>query len=922
MTLGIGAATLAGAGAAFADDAGSETSSASSSASSSAGSGSAHDGEARSLSSRRDAAKARRLERRAARAEARAGAAETTETEEVKGSEVAEVEVEEVEFAEVEDIGKVATGDDATDPVEVAAAALPLSAAVRREAEATDVAATAATVTSAAAAADPRVEAVVKLGSYFPESVAASPDGRYVYAGTGTVTLASGSVAVIDARTNTVKKTISTDFVVTGLAVAPNGTVYAAGIDIINEQLAVAVVGVISKSHRLTKTITLGQGTSHYMPLTVTPDGKSVVVGWGTVSSTAGYVGAVSTINTSNNRVARTVTFTGDVADLAVAPDSNTAVVAVNRYPTSLLKVDLGTGAVTAIDINAVATDALSVALTPGGVFAFVAYDGGNDDIAIVHLFSGDVVDTFAAGTASDAEKIRLSADGRTLYAIAGSVMHTIDVSSRATLDTLIVGPGVHYWSSDIALGPDGKVYLSTHYDNSIAVVSTTTANDNPVVSVLVGDPRSSTGKVKGSIVASDPNGGALTYSATAPTNGKATLRPSGAFTYTPTAQARHAAAASSAASTDSFTVTVRNASGGSTTVTVTVPIAPKNSAPAVRASVGRPDEKTGAVVGKITGRDADGDEFGFSVSVNPRRGTVVVAADGSFTYSPTQNSRLAAGAAQATRGVKQDDFVIAASDGHGAASPVSIKVRVAPIKLKTTAQELFSTMDPGTHDKLTAQLVSGSRNQTRMVVYMTGVDGDAWSGAINGSLADGIHGAAGWLNPKVSAFIDSAVEAWQPSEIMLVGFSAGGMQMQNYAAAGTYGDRIQTMVLFGAPLTKTLDEIGVKQGSSKSVLLIADLGDQVWTRWTRGYPCDITGCADHTDAENSYNADNTDKGTIYWAGKATNTHNQATYRDDAAEFDKFISRRAASYFKKPYKDWQSFAGTVIGVRTTRTVSP
>ena len=99
--------------------------------------------------------------------------------------------------------------------------------------------------------------------------------------------------------------------------------------------------------------------------------------------------------------------------------------------------------------------------------------------------------------------------------------------------------------------------------------------------------------------------------------------------------------------------------------------------------------------------------------------------------------------------------------------------------------------------------------------------------------------------------------------------------------------------------------------GSTKSALLIADLGDQTWAYGTRIL-------ADHTDAEDSYDATNTDRGTIYWAGQPTmsDTHGQATYRSAADEFDKMIARNLSTPyfadFRRPYNDWQRFGGTVF----------
>ena len=112
----------------------------------------------------------------------------------------------------------------------------------------------------------------------------------------------------------------------------------------------------------------------------------------------------------------------------------------------------------------------------------------------------------------------------------------------------------------------------------SIAAIGPT--NSPPEVGTpIVGDPNATTGVVNGQIVATDPDGNTLTYSAPATTaKGAVTVNAvSGAFTYTPTAAARNAAAsptATAAEMTDSFTATVSDGLA-SAQVVVGVPISP-----------------------------------------------------------------------------------------------------------------------------------------------------------------------------------------------------------------------------------------------------------------------------------------------------------------------------------------------------------
>ncbi len=911
LTLGIGAATLTGAGVAYAEDTGGDSST-KSPASSSAPSSSGQGGVETNFRSAVDSSDTETETEIENSSSDDVNIADDDDLESDDGDlESDDDDLDVIHLAEIDEevpqasSGEETAGDDTTGG-EGAMAAVLLQASVKRQEvvapavlNTANLATPAAAVQAAAPDVDPNLAGVVKVGPYFPEAVAASPDGRFVYAGSTNVTLTAGSIAVIDAATNTLKKTISTDFVVTGIAVAPDGRVYAAGFRPVTESVAAAVVAIINTSHRITKTITLGAGTGHYMPIVVTPDSKTVVVGWGAV--TTSYVGAITTISTSSQRVIRTTTFQGDVVDLAVTPGGKTAVVAVDRYPASVLKIDLATGATTAIDLSSITSEVRSVAVSPGGLFAFVAYGGGARDVAIVSLNSGDVLDTVAISQGGSAQKIQLSADGATLFAIEGNTLHTIDVQSRATLDSMVVGPGVRYHSTDLALGRYGRVYLATHYESSVTVVRLYPANAAPILTVTVGEPKTSTGVVDGGVAAADPNGNPVTFSVSAPSRGTVTLTKFGAFKYTPTAAARHAAAAPNGPKTDSFVVTANNGAGGVATVTVIVTIAPKNSAPTATGSAGKPNDDTGVVTGKIVGRDGDKDVLSYSMTVAPSKGSVELKSDGTFSYTPTQAARHAAGAPGAKAAVKKDSFTVTVSDGHGGTKNVAVSVTIEPRKLTTSAAKLFSTMDPYTSDKLTAQLVSTSGGKKRMVVYMTGIE--RFFNNPDSAIV-GLMGNTGWLNPIVSSFIDDAVEKWKPAEIMLVGFSNGGQQMQNYAgwSANANTKLVKSVVLFGAPLTKKADEL-----QSASSLAIIDLHDLTMFNLT------------HADAYSSYADNGSDNRTFYTSITATSgdTHGQGTYEKAAANLDAEATKRWLSAdVKKIYDSWKVFAGTIIDEKT------
>ncbi|WP_346319715.1 cadherin-like domain-containing protein, partial [Chitinophaga sp. YIM B06452] len=68
-------------------------------------------------------------------------------------------------------------------------------------------------------------------------------------------------------------------------------------------------------------------------------------------------------------------------------------------------------------------------------------------------------------------------------------------------------------------------------------------------------------------------------------------------------------------------------------------------------------------VSGTVTGADADGDQLTFSKATDPSNGTVVVNADGTYTYTPNADYR------------GSDNFTITISDGNGGSATVTVNI-------------------------------------------------------------------------------------------------------------------------------------------------------------------------------------------------------------------------------------------------------
>lgn len=155
-----------------------------------------------------------------------------------------------------------------------------------------------------------------------------------------------------------------------------------------------------------------------------------------------------------------------------------------------------------------------------------------------------------------------------------------------------------------------------------------------------------------------------------------------GAFTYTPSTEARHAAAADDAGpslTTDSFRVSFSDGEGGRTRTTVSVPVVPQNAVPTVGPSVGSPNPATGVVTGSIGAADTDGDALGYEVTTIAANGSVGVNPDGTFIYTPTAAARHAAAAPGATAADTTDTFTVTVTDGYGGTVEAPVAVPIAP---------------------------------------------------------------------------------------------------------------------------------------------------------------------------------------------------------------------------------------------------
>ncbi|WP_345478708.1 retention module-containing protein, partial [Niveibacterium umoris] len=279
--------------------------------------------------------------------------------------------------------------------------------------------------------------------------------------------------------------------------------------------------------------------------------------------------------------------------------------------------------------------------------------------------------------------------DGDTLSYTKGSdpAHGTVVVNADGTF-TYTPGKDYHGADTFTVTVSDGNGGATT----ATVTVGVTPVNDAPVTTDLALTTPEDT-PVSGQVTGSDVDGDTLSYTkGSDPAHGTVVVNADGTFTYTP-GKDYHGA--------DSFTVTVSDGNGGTTTATVTVGVTPVNDAP-VTSNLALTTPEDTPVSGQVTGSDVDGDTLSYTKGSDPAHGTVVVNADGTFTYTPGKDYHGA------------DTFTVTVSDGNGGTTTATVTVGVTPVNDAPVANNLNLTTQENTP-------INGK-------VIATDVDGDALS--------------------------------------------------------------------------------------------------------------------------------------------------------------------------------------------------
>ena len=281
------------------------------------------------------------------------------------------------------------------------------------------------------------------------------------------------------------------------------------------------------------------------------------------------------------------------------------------------------------------------------------------------YSFNVDEGETFNGTlTGSDPEN-----DALTFEVVNQPVNGTVVVNADGTFTY------VHSGSETIADSFTFKVYDGKLYSNNAPV----TVTINPVNDAPTANPYSfnvDEGETyNGTLTGSDPENDALTFEVvTQPVNGSVVVNADGTFTYVHNG---------TETASDSFTFLVNDGLLDSVAATVTITVNPVNEAPTANPYSFNVDEGE-TYNGMLTGSDPENDALTFEVVTQPVNGSVVVNADGTFTYVHNGTETTS------------DSFTFLVNDGLLDSVAATVTITVDPVNDAPTADPDAFTVDEG----------------------------------------------------------------------------------------------------------------------------------------------------------------------------------------------------------------------------------
>ena len=416
-----------------------------------------------------------------------------------------------------------------------------------------------------------------------------SQDGKHLYVTQSTVdedtSSYQGHIKVINTDTNQVEDTIDTgSYVPNIISPTPDGRyLYVSGLDFAQGGLNTDSILVIDTANNNSiNEVNVGRYPSM---ATVSPDGKQVYVAvvHNLGSATQPMSGEVVVLDTTHNNVEvkRTPLASGANA-IAFSPDGRYAYVTdlgnkVHVFDTS-----------TNNEIAAITTPRAPqyILTTADGAAAYVL------GVNLTSLSAPAAIYKITGSTANTAPTFTLTpsqadSNGAITYTVTNP--NDVDgdtVSYRVTQPAhgavALQGTQYVYTPSGSGQADAFTVYADDGHGGVTAqTVNVAAPNHAPTLATSGSPTTAANGVVTGTVVGHDADAGdTLTYAATTDgTKGAVTINPNGTWTYTPTAAARHSAAATSATAaqrSDTVTITVSDGRGGTDSQTINVDLTPE----------------------------------------------------------------------------------------------------------------------------------------------------------------------------------------------------------------------------------------------------------------------------------------------------------------------------------------------------------
>ncbi|MGW0157878.1 Ig-like domain-containing protein [Mycobacterium sp. NPDC003323] len=354
------------------------------------------------------------------------------------------------------------------------------------------------------------------------------------------------------------------------------------------------------------------------------------------------YIGgsnAVSVVNTATNTVVHKITTNGgQIYGIDVSADGTRAYV-TNYGKNTVSVLNTATGSVIAT---------IGVGSRPGGVVLagsrlYVA-NGGSGTVSVIDTVTNRIVGSPITVGANPSEMVA-AADGSRIY-VTNHGSGTVSVIDPAATNPVIATITVGAQPQGIALSPDASLLYVANGRDTVAIIDTAT---RAVLRTVTIDGWAETG------------------------SHRLALSPDGSQIYI----------------TDMVDNSLR-----------TLTIGRGNTAPvAGTPTVGAPNAQTGVVTGHLNFTDPDGDPLTYTVTKAPTNGTLLINAQGGYTFTPTQAAR---DAAAQTPGIDTVTFHVAANDGQVGSATIAVTVQIAPSSTTVPGdstgllQSMFDALKPG----------------------------------------------------------------------------------------------------------------------------------------------------------------------------------------------------------------------------------